>query len=57
VGIFRSTDEGRNWLRIDDSMHHYGFVGVISGDPKVFGRVYLGTNGRGIPYGDPAGSP
>jgi hypothetical protein len=53
AGIFRSTDHGETWAQIDDQDHHYGHVGVISGDPKVFGRVYLGTNGRGIPYGDP----
>ena len=53
AGIFRSTDHGETWVQIDDQDHHYGHIGVISGDPKVFGRVYLGTNGRGIPYGDP----
>jgi len=53
AGIFRSTDHGATWMQIDDRDHHYGHIGVISGDPKVFGRVYLGTNGRGIPYGDP----
>jgi photosystem II stability/assembly factor-like uncharacterized protein len=53
-GIFRSTDEGRNWVRISDPEHRYGFVGVVSGDPRIFGRVYLGTNGRGVLMGDPA---
>jgi xyloglucan-specific exo-beta-1,4-glucanase len=55
-GIFRSTDEGASWLRINDDQHQYGWIGqTITGDPHVFGRVYLGTNGRGILTGGPAG--
>ena len=52
IGIFRSTDQGRNWVRINDDHHQWGWIGVVTGDPRVFGRVYLGTNGRGVVVGD-----
>ena len=52
-GIWRSTDEGRNWLQLNDAAHQWGGrLRVISGDPKVFGRVYVGTDGRGIVWRD-----
>jgi photosystem II stability/assembly factor-like uncharacterized protein len=52
AGIFRSTDEGKHWLRINDDRHQWGLILQIAGDPKRFGRVYVGTHGRGIFYGD-----
>lgn len=53
-GLFRQADGDRGWLRIDDDAHRWGHeYRVIEGDPKVFGRLYVGTNGRGILYGDP----
>jgi xyloglucan-specific exo-beta-1,4-glucanase len=52
-GIFRSDNTGRRWVRINDDQHQYAWTGsVITGDPRVYGRVYFGTNGRGIIYGD-----
>jgi photosystem II stability/assembly factor-like uncharacterized protein len=51
-GFFRSDDIGNTWVRINDDKHQYGFTGHITGDPKKFGRVYVGTGGRGILYGD-----
>ncbi|MDW8805719.1 cellulose binding domain-containing protein [Streptomyces scabiei] len=52
-GIFRSTDKGATWTRINDDAHRWGWTGAaITGDPRVYGRVYVSTNGRGIIYGD-----
>ncbi|MGI5481676.1 RICIN domain-containing protein [Streptomyces lavendofoliae] len=57
TGVFRSTDRGATWLRVNDDAHQWGGiggVGVITGDPDTYGRVYVGTNGRGLQYGDPS---
>jgi len=56
-GFFRSDDDGRTWVRINDDAHQFGFVGQISGDPRRFGRVYVGSGGRGILYGEPREAP
>jgi hypothetical protein len=53
-GIFRSIDEARSWVRINDDQHQWGLILQIAGDPRIYGRVYVGTHGRGILYGDPA---
>ena len=54
-GIFRSDDRARSWMRINDDRHEYGRrFRAIAGDPRLTGRVYLATDGRGIVYGDPA---
>ena len=50
-GIFRSDDGGRSWIRINDDQHQWGLILHITGDPKHYGRVYVGTHGRGIVYG------
>ncbi|MFC7328704.1 WD40/YVTN/BNR-like repeat-containing protein [Marinactinospora rubrisoli] len=56
-GIFRSDDAGATWVRINDDRHQWAWTGAaITGDPDVYGRVYVSTNGRGIIYGDLAGS-
>jgi photosystem II stability/assembly factor-like uncharacterized protein len=52
-GIFRSDDEGATWTQISDDAHHFAGADVVIGDPRLYGRVYLGTNGRGVMYGDP----
>lgn len=53
VGLYRSDDEGRRWVRIDDPRHRFGHVRMLTGDARVHGRVYLATGGRGVIYGEP----
>ncbi len=59
LGVFRSIDEGANWVLINDEEHEYGGLAngeFVMGDMNVFGRVYMSTAGRGIVYGDPTGN-
>lgn len=53
-GVFRSIDEARSWTRINDDRQQWGLILQITGDPRQYGRVYVGTHGRGVFYGDPA---
>ena len=54
VALFRSTDNGATFVRINDDLHQWP-VGarVVVGDMRRFGVVYIGTNGRGIVMGKP----
>ncbi|GAA0562592.1 T9SS type A sorting domain-containing protein [Chitinophaga japonensis] len=55
-GVYRSTDQGVSWVRVNDDAHEYGGPGngqFVQGDRNVFGRVYMSTAGRGIVYGEP----
>lgn len=51
--FLRSGDRGRNWQRLNDDQQQFGQIRVITGDPKRFGRLYVGTGGRGLLYADP----
>jgi xyloglucan-specific exo-beta-1,4-glucanase len=53
--IWRSDNAGADWFRVNDAEHEYGRrFRVISADQQVFGRVYVGTDGRGVLYGQPS---
>ncbi len=52
-GFYRNDDgTGASWTRINDANHQYGGAEFAEGDETVYGRMYIGTNGRGILYGD-----
>jgi photosystem II stability/assembly factor-like uncharacterized protein len=50
--LFRSDDAGENWVRINDDQHQYGYISHVTGDPRIYGRVYFATGGRGVIYGE-----
>lgn len=52
-GLFRSTDAGASFLRIDDDSHRYGRLNAMAADPLEFGTVYLAPEGRGVIIGKP----
>jgi hypothetical protein len=55
TAVYRSDDEAKTWVRVNDDQHQWGWIGAaITGDPRVYGRVYIATNGRGVQYGEPA---
>lgn len=58
-GLYRSTNQGASWTRINDNAHEWGGPGngqFVVGDVNIFGRVYMSTVGRGAVYIDSADS-
>lgn len=51
-GFFASYDGGKNWFLLNNNKNKYGFIHYITGDPLIFDRCYLATEGRGIIYGE-----
>lgn len=55
IGVYRSTDKGASWERINDDKHQFGGPGngnFVVGDMNVYGRVYMSGAGRGLVYGN-----
>lgn len=54
TAVYRSDDGAKSWVRVNDDQHQWGYIGAaIAADPRVYGRVYIATNGRGVQYGEP----
>lgn len=52
-GIWRSDDNCASWIKIGDfPMGNFDPITVVSGDPNIYGRVYIGTNGSGFYFAD-----
>jgi photosystem II stability/assembly factor-like uncharacterized protein len=52
--IWQSDDSGVHWINLNNDKHQYGKrYRVLSGDLQHYGRVYVGTDGRGIVYAEP----
>ncbi len=52
LGFFRSDNIGASWVRINNNSQNFGYINDLVADPRVYGRVYLGTSGRGVIYGE-----
>ncbi|KAI5797887.1 glycoside hydrolase family 74 protein [Peziza echinospora] len=51
AGVYRSDDEGKEWVKVNVAGKWGGGSpdGIpVAADLRVYGRVFLGTNGRGI---------
>lgn len=61
TGLFRSDDATSlpgdaaqaKWVKVSTARHVLGNATYLEGDRLTFGKVYVGTSGRGILYGQP----
>ncbi|MBC8138402.1 MAG: hypothetical protein H8F28_21190 [Fibrella sp.] len=53
AALYRSVDSGKSWTRINPATHGLNGINPLIADMQVFGRVYVGTGGRGFFYGEP----
>jgi hypothetical protein len=52
-GLWRSTDIGLSWTRINTDDQRFGRMRAIAGDPREFGVLYISPDGRGTLIGRP----
>ncbi len=51
-GFYRTLDECKTYVRLNDDNQMYGQINSIDGDKRVFGRFFLATGSRGVLYGE-----
>jgi len=58
TSLYKTEDSGANWIWITDTAHGFAAASsnYVQADMATYGRVFVGTNGRGIFYGAPSGS-
>lgn len=53
TGLFRSTDQGATWIRMNDDNNEFAGAPFLIGDMNIYGRVYMSAGGgRGVIYWD-----
>ena len=52
-GFYRSVDDGKTFVRLNEANQMYGEINSMEGDSQVYGRFYLATGSRGVLYGEP----
>lgn len=52
-GFYRSLDEGKSWVKLNNEQQMYGDINSIEGDSRIFGRFFIATGSRGVLYGLP----
>jgi hypothetical protein len=52
-GFYRTTDEGRTFVRLNTDNQMFGEINSIEGDSRTYGRFYIATGSRGVLYGEP----
>lgn len=50
-GFYRTTDEGKTFVRLNTEKQMFGEINSIDGDCRVFGQFYLATGSNGLKVG------
>lgn len=50
-GFYRTVDDGKNWVLLNDDIHQFGDINALCGDAREFGQFYIGTGSFGLKVG------